>query len=469
MDELLDCKLIWEKAQPEIKEGMTEMSYSLWISGLEPVCILSDMLILQSMNEVTLDTLKSLYSDQIADALSHASGVNLRPMFICGDERPKYEKLMAEKKRRSESLLDPRFTFDTFVIGGSNNIAYAAAKAVAAQPAKAFNPLYIYGDVGLGKTHLMHAIGNKIKEDNPSARITYVTSETFTNELIQSIQDNTNAQFRNKYRNVDVLMIDDVQFIAGKNTTQEEFFNTFNTLHTSGRQIVISSDKPPKEIPALEERLIHDGKSDEAATVRAVADMADVFFLRQKETKGLGHAVWRAKSFVGNEPFAVLLGDDIMLSEKPVLKQLVEAAEANSCSAVAVREVPDELITKYSSVKLIEQLSERVYKIGDMNEKPTLEEKFSNFAILGRYVLTPAIFDILEHTAPGRNNEIQLTDGMKELCLHEPMCAVDFEGRRYDTGNLKGYLEAIIDFALKNDEAGEWLRQFIIDKAELLK
>ena len=100
MDELLDCKLIWEKAQPEIKEGMTEMSYSLWISGLEPVCILSDMLILQSMNEVTLDTLKSLYSDQIADALSHASGVNLRPMFICGDERPKYEKLMAEKKRR---------------------------------------------------------------------------------------------------------------------------------------------------------------------------------------------------------------------------------------------------------------------------------------------------------------------------------------------------------------------------------
>ena len=255
MDELLDCKLIWEKAQPEIKEGMTEMSYSLWISGLEPVCILSDMLILQSMNEVTLDTLKSLYSDQIADALSHASGVNLRPMFICGDERPKYEKLMAEKKRRSESLLDPRFTFDTFVIGGSNNIAYAAAKAVAAQPAKAFNPLYIYGDVGLGKTHLMHAIGNKIKEDNPSARITYVTSETFTNELIQSIQDNTNAQFRNKYRNVDVLMVDDIQFIAGHNSTQEEFFHTFNTLHTAGKQIVISSDKPPREIARLEERL----------------------------------------------------------------------------------------------------------------------------------------------------------------------------------------------------------------------
>ena len=220
--------------------------------------------------------------------------------------------------------------------------------------------------------------------------------------------------------------------------------------------------------PDLEERLIRDGKQDEANTVRAVADMADVFFLRQKETKGLGHAIWRAKSFVGDEPFAILLGDDIMLSEKPVLKQLVEAAEENSRSAIAVREVPDELIVKYSSVKLEEKLSDRVFRIGDMNEKPTLEEKFSNYAILGRYVLTPAIFDILAHTAPGRNNEIQLTDGMKELCHIEPMCAVDFEGRRYDTGNLKGYLEAIIDFALKNEEAGDWLRDFIREKAKNL-
>ena len=220
--------------------------------------------------------------------------------------------------------------------------------------------------------------------------------------------------------------------------------------------------------PDLEERLIRDGKQDEANTVRAVADMADVFFLRQKETKGLGHAIWRAKSFVGDEPFAILLGDDIMLSEKPVLKQLVEAAEEHSCSAIAVREVPDELIVKYSSVKLEKKLSDRVFRIGDMNEKPTLEEKFSNYAILGRYVLTPAIFDILAHTAPGRNNEIQLTDGMKELCHIEPMCAVDFEGRRYDTGNLKGYLEAIIDFALKNEEAGDWLRDFIREKAKNL-
>ena len=234
--------------------------------------------------------------------------------------------------------------------------------------------------------------------------------------------------------------------------------------------IITNRGKSPIEdyfdyAPDLEARLLSDGKEKEARTVREVADMADVYFLRQKETKGLGHAIWRAKSFVGDEPFGILLGDDIMLSETPVLKQLVDAAEANHCSAIAIREFPGEEICKYSSVKLEEKLSDRVYRIGDM----TMDERLSNYAIMGRYVLTPAIFDILANTAPGRNNEIQLTDGMKQLCHVQPMCAVDFEGRRYDTGNLKGYLESIIDFALKNEEAGEWLRQFIIDKAEKLK
>ena len=238
--------------------------------------------------------------------------------------------------------------------------------------------------------------------------------------------------------------------------------------------IITNRGKSPIEdyfdyAPDLEARLLSDGKEKEARTVREVADMADVYFLRQKETKGLGHAIWRAKSFVGDEPFGILLGDDIMLSDTPVLKQLVDAAETNHCSAIAIREFPDEEICKYSSVKLEEKLSDRVYRIGDMNEKPTMAERLSNYAIMGRYVLTPAIFDILANTAPGRNNEIQLTDGMKQLCHVEPMCAVDFEGRRYDTGNLKGYLESIIDFALKNEEAGVWLRQFIIDKAEMLK
>ncbi|MDV9958632.1 chromosomal replication initiator protein DnaA, partial [Clostridioides difficile] len=151
--------------------------------------------------------------------------------------------------------LNPKYTFDTFVIGNSNRFAHAACVAVAESPAKAYNPLFLYGGVGLGKTHLMHAIGHHIVSQKKDSKVVYVSSEKFTNELINSIKDDKNEEFRNKYRNVDVLLIDDIQFIAGKERTQEEFFHTFNTLHEANKQIIISSDRPPKDIPTLEDRL----------------------------------------------------------------------------------------------------------------------------------------------------------------------------------------------------------------------
>ncbi len=218
--------------------------------------------------------------------------------------------------------------------------------------------------------------------------------------------------------------------------------------------------------PELEDRLLHDGKTQEAAIVRESADLANIFYVRQKETHGLGHAIGRARRFVGDEYFAVLLGDDVMMSSKPVLGQLIKAAETYGASCVGVQQVSDNAIVHYSSVKM-RPISGRVYDVDDVNEKPTLEEKFSNFAILGRYVLSPEIFDILDNTPPGCNGEIQLTDGIETLCQRSRMLAVDFEGTRYDTGNLPGFLEATIDFALHRDDfIGSWLKQFIKEKAK---
>lgn len=218
--------------------------------------------------------------------------------------------------------------------------------------------------------------------------------------------------------------------------------------------------------PELETRLNQAGKDRELVEVRRAADLANIFYVRQKETKGLGHAIWRAKRFVGDEPFAVLLGDDIMRSDRPVTGQLIAAAEKYNASAVGVQQVSLDAISKYCSVKTEAVLEERVFTVSDMVEKPRPEQVFSNYAILGRYVLTPGIFDVLENLSPGYGGEIQLTDGLGVLCQRERMVAVDFEGTRYDTGNLRGFLEATIDFSLEHPETGPWLKEYLRQKAK---
>ena len=218
-------------------------------------------------------------------------------------------------------------------------------------------------------------------------------------------------------------------------------------------------------IPELEEYLARSGKSQELGIVRYPADIANIFYARQKEAKGLGHAVWRSKRFIGDEPFAVLLGDDIMVSEIPVTKQLIDAAEKYDSAVVGVQRVDIDAISKYSSVQ-ISELGDRTYSVTDMNEKPSPDQAFSEFAILGRYVLTPGIFEMLEKTPPGYGGEIQLTDGLRALCKASDMVAVDFVGRRYDTGNLQGFLEATIDFALKDKSVSPWLKEFLIEKTK---
>jgi chromosomal replication initiator protein len=249
---------LWLKTLRLIRNEITDVSFDTWIKAIEPVSIKGDQLYLCVPNDFTKSILEGRYTSLISNAVKQVSSRSYYINFVLTSEADKYmnkpEKVNSETSE-FESLLNPKYTFNTFVIGNSNRFAHAASLAVAEAPAKSYNPLFIYGGVGLGKTHLMHAIGHYILSQNPNSKVLYVTSEKFTNELINSIQTNKNVEFRNRYRNVDVLLIDDIQFIAGKESTQEEFFHTFNALHEANKQIIMSSDRPPKEIPTLEDRL----------------------------------------------------------------------------------------------------------------------------------------------------------------------------------------------------------------------
>lgn len=219
--------------------------------------------------------------------------------------------------------------------------------------------------------------------------------------------------------------------------------------------------------PEIESQLRAVGRGDEADRLRAFADMANIVCVRQKEMLGLGHAILTARPYVGDEPFAVLLGDDIILSERPVTLQLEDAYRAFGGMVIGVQEVPTELIVKYDSVKM-SHLRDNLYDVSAVKEKPRPEDIYSNYAILGRYILTSKIFDILEHLPPGHGGEIQLTDAICAACGSERITAVDFEGRRFDTGNMRGYLEAQIEISLQNPRVGDWLRAYLKERAKTL-
>ena len=211
----------------------------------------------------------------------------------------------------------------------------------------------------------------------------------------------------------------------------------------------------------LELQLQQNGKEDVLKMVRDISNMANIYYIRQKEPKGLGHAINCAKTFVGNEPFAVMLGDDVVDSEVPCLKQLIDCYSKYKTSILGVQEVPLSQVYKYGIVNG-HSIEDRVYKVKDLIEKPKVSESPSNIAILGRYIITPKIFDILENTKPGNGGEIQLTDALKTLLLEEDMYAYNFKGRRYDVGDKEGFLEATVEYALKRDDLKKTFMQYLL-------
>ena len=265
----VDLNHIWAEAKNNVSTQVSGVSYDVWIDTLEPVDLKGNTLVLATPSTSSQNVLKQRYKTKIAGACNKAHSAITDVEFIVKSQDDEDSQIQTDtvnttnivvdkKPTLTSSSFNPKFTFDNFVVGSSNQFVAAAAKAVAERPGTNCNPLFIWGGVGLGKTHLLHAIGNHITENKKNLNVVYVTTEKFTNDLISSIQNSkkgANSDFREKYRTCDVLIVDDIQFIINKNSVQEEFFHTFNELVMNGKQIVISSDKMPKDINPLEERL----------------------------------------------------------------------------------------------------------------------------------------------------------------------------------------------------------------------
>ncbi|HKX19993.1 MAG TPA: chromosomal replication initiator protein DnaA [bacterium] len=258
---------VWQEALTRIESQLSKPSFEAFLKAMQPLALEQDVFVFSVPSAFAKEWLEGRYRGLIAETLREVltRGVDIRFVITEGEQNGQSVRTAPAQPSVRSSVsagipvetrhLTGKYTFDTFVVGAGNRFAHAAAKAVAEAPARAYNPLFIYGGVGLGKTHLLQAIGHHVLTRSPAARVMYVSSERFTNDLINAIRDDKMVEFRARYRNVDVLAIDDIQFLAGKERTQEEFFHTFNTLHESSRQLIISSDRAPREIPTLEDRL----------------------------------------------------------------------------------------------------------------------------------------------------------------------------------------------------------------------
>ena len=262
--EMAGTSELWSAALDALERKYSKPIFEMWLKPMRLVELGLSEIVLSVHSNFARDWVENRLKKDIADVLHALLGAEIGLRFIVAENGAPVGDLppgapLAPRPAPAEELrlgnLNPRYSFEEFVIGTSNRFAHAAAQAVAESPAKAYNPLFLYGGVGLGKTHLMHAIGHRVLAQNPKANIVYVSSEKFTNEFIIAIKNNQTVEFRNRYRHVDVLLIDDIQFLEGKEQTLEEFFHTFNSLHEAQKQLVISSDRPPKEIQTLESRL----------------------------------------------------------------------------------------------------------------------------------------------------------------------------------------------------------------------
>lgn len=374
------------KAKELLKEEASPISYDTWLKTLEIKSMDNGNVVLLTSTIFNRDTVYARYHDLLVNTFNYLTNKECSVSIISKEElKNNIENGQVNLNISTNNLnptLNPKYTFDSFVVGNNNRFAHAAALAVAEAPATSYNPLFIYGGVGLGKTHLMHAIGNEILKNNKNASILYVTSEKFTNQLINAIKDNKNEQFRSKYRNIDVLLIDDIQFIAGKKSVQEEFFHTFNTLHENGKQVILSSDRPPKDINLLEDRL----KS--RFEWGLIADISNADY----ETR---LAILRKKVQLEN----IIIDDDILANianridtnirelEGALNKLIARASLINSPITMEMAEwAINEIVSSKDKVISSEFIQETVAKYFNIDVKDIASSKRSNDIVFPRQI-----------------------------------------------------------------------------------
>ena len=375
------------KAKDLLKNETTKIAYETWIRDLDIESADNGNIVLIANNAFQKESILSRYHDLFKNTFNYITNRNCEITVILKDDVSEEELQVAKQLSNNSNsypntTLNPRYTFDSFVVGNNNRFAHAAALAVAEAPATAYNPLFIYGGVGLGKTHLMQAIANEILLNNRNAKILYVTSETFTNQLINAIKDGKNEMFRNKYRNIDVLLIDDIQFIAGNERIQEEFFHTFNTLHENRKQIIISSDKPPKDINLIEDRL----KS--RFEWGLIADISNPDY----ETR---LAILRKKAQLDN-----IIIDDEILSDiatkidsnirelEGILNKLIANASLTNCQITIemAEKAINDVVTKKDKVLSLELIQETISKYFNITVEELKGVKRSNDVTFPRQI-----------------------------------------------------------------------------------
>lgn len=393
-----------------IKSSTTPLIYSTWFESLKIKEINGDKVIFSVPLEFTRDKLISSYNDLIKKSVFEASNGNLTDYDIIAEMEKRPSILDSFEEYREESTLNKKYTFENFIIGESNRFAHAASIAVSENPAQSYNPLLLYGGVGLGKTHLIHAIGNRVKGRNPDAKVLYTTSETFTNEFIDSIKTGNINSFREKFRNIDILMIDDVQFFGGKDRVQEEFFHTFNHLYQNSKQIILTSDRPPRDISTLEDRIRNRFEQGLLCDINAPDFETRVAILKKKR-----------------EDENIDIDDDILTYIASKIKSNVRELEGIITRLSAMTKLSNETITQSLAEEVI-----KIIGVDSKKSKPQIETVIVETA--GYFNLDPKLLKSnsrKKEIALARQIAMYISRHILDMSL--PKIGEEFGGRDHST------------------------------------